>query len=158
MRGASVLPTKRPRRLDGSSDRSRPDGRSRWSRHSRSSGSCNSNFSRARTRRKGWERITRSENRRLRGNRAMRYRALHGTDLQLSELGFGTWTVTTGWWGNYTDEEAQRIIRRAIDHGINYIDTADAYGNGRGETILAPVLKDHPELIVGTKFGYDFYN
>src|SRR5436190_8658466 len=88
----------------------------------------------------------------------MRYRKLHNTDLQLSELGFGTWTVSTGWWGNYTDEEAQRIIRRAIDHGINYIDTADAYGNGRGETILAPILAEHPDLIVGTKFGYDFYN
>jgi aryl-alcohol dehydrogenase-like predicted oxidoreductase len=88
----------------------------------------------------------------------MRYRNLHGTDLHLSELGFGTWTVSTGWWGTYTDEDAQRIIRRAIDRGINYIDTADAYGNGRGETILAPILKEHPELIVGTKFGYDFYN
>jgi len=88
----------------------------------------------------------------------MRYRNLHGTDLEVSELGFGTWTVSTGWWGTYTDEEAQRIIRRAIDRGINYIDTADAYGNGRGETVLAPILKDHPDLIVGTKFGYDFYN
>lgn len=88
----------------------------------------------------------------------MRYRNLHGTDLKLSELGFGTWTVTTGWWGTYSDEEAQRIIRRAIDRGINYIDTADAYGNGRGETVLAPILKDHPGLVVGTKFGYDFYN
>jgi aryl-alcohol dehydrogenase-like predicted oxidoreductase len=88
----------------------------------------------------------------------MRYRNLHDTDLQLSELGFGTWTVSTGWWGTYTDEEAQRIIRRALDYGINYIDTADAYGNGRGETILAPILRDHPDTIVGTKFGYDFYN
>jgi aryl-alcohol dehydrogenase-like predicted oxidoreductase len=88
----------------------------------------------------------------------MRYRNLHNTDLQLSELGFGTWTLTTGWWGTYTDEEAQRLIRRAIDLGINYIDTADAYGNGRGETVLAPILKEHPDLIVGTKFGYDFYN
>ena len=88
----------------------------------------------------------------------MRYRPLHGTDLQLSELGFGTWTVTTGWWGQYTDAEAERLIRTAIDAGINYIDTADAYGNGRGETILAPILKDHPDLIIGTKFGYDFYN
>src|SRR5438132_2054677 len=88
----------------------------------------------------------------------MRYRNLHGTDLQVSELGFGTWTVSTGWWGTYTDEDAQRIIRRAIDLGINYIDTADAYGNGRGETILAPILKEHRNLIVGTKFGYDFYN
>jgi len=88
----------------------------------------------------------------------MRYRPLHGTDLKLSELGLGTWTFTTGWWGTYTDEDAQRIIGTAIEKGINYIDTADAYGNGRGETILAPILKEHPELIVGTKFGYDFYN
>jgi aryl-alcohol dehydrogenase-like predicted oxidoreductase len=88
----------------------------------------------------------------------MRYRNLHGTDLRLSELGLGTWTLTTGWWGTYSDAEAERIVRAAIDRGINYIDTADAYGNGRGETFLAPLLRDHPELIVGTKFGYDFYN
>jgi aryl-alcohol dehydrogenase-like predicted oxidoreductase len=88
----------------------------------------------------------------------MRYRQLHDTNFQLSEIGFGTWTVSTGWWGNYSDEHAQRLIRTAIDLGINYIDTADAYGNGRGETILAPILREHPDLIVGTKFGYDFYN
>ncbi|HEY0142687.1 MAG TPA: aldo/keto reductase [Thermoanaerobaculia bacterium] len=88
----------------------------------------------------------------------MRYRTLHGTNLQLSELGLGTWTFTTGWWGTYSDAEAQDIIRLAIDRGINYIDTADAYGNGRGETVLAPLLREHPELIIGTKFGYDFYN
>lgn len=88
----------------------------------------------------------------------MRTRNLHGTDLYLSELGFGTWTLTTGWWGQYSDEDARRLIRVAMDLGVNYIDTADAYGNGRGETMLAPLLADHPELIVGTKFGYDFYN
>ncbi|HEX2120428.1 MAG TPA: aldo/keto reductase [Thermoanaerobaculia bacterium] len=88
----------------------------------------------------------------------MRYRKLHNTDLQLSELGFGTWTVTTGWWGTYSDADADRLIRAAIARGINYIDTADAYGNGRGETVLAPILRDHPDLVVGTKFGYDFYN
>ena len=88
----------------------------------------------------------------------MRYRNLHDSDIKLSELGFGTWTVTTGWWGNYTDAEAEAIIRKAIDKGINYIDTADAYGNGRGESVLKNVLKDHPEVHVGTKFGYDFYN
>jgi aryl-alcohol dehydrogenase-like predicted oxidoreductase len=88
----------------------------------------------------------------------MRTRLLHGTEILLSELGFGTWTLTTGWWGTYTDGEAQELIRKAIDRGINYIDTADAYGNGRGETVLAPILEEHPELVVGTKFGYDFYN
>jgi aryl-alcohol dehydrogenase-like predicted oxidoreductase len=88
----------------------------------------------------------------------MRYRNLHDTNLQVSELGLGTWTLTTGWWGTYTDAEAEAIVRAAIARGINYIDTADAYGNGRGERFLAPVLRDHPDLIVGTKFGYDFYN
>lgn len=88
----------------------------------------------------------------------MRYRNLHGTDLQVSELGFGTWTLTTGWWGNYTDEEARRLIGAALDRGVNYIDTADAYGNGRGETVLAPILAERKDVIVGTKFGYDFYN
>src|SRR5438270_464462 len=82
----------------------------------------------------------------------MRYRNLHGTNLQLSELGFGTWTLTTGWWGTYTDDEARRLIGLALDAGVNYIDTADAYGNGRGETMLAPLLKEHPDVIVGTEF------
>src|SRR5512146_3312205 len=88
----------------------------------------------------------------------MRFRKLHNTDIEISELGFGTWTLTTGWWGTYTDDEARRIMESAIDRGINYIDTADAYGNGRGETVLAPLLKKHRNLVVGTKFGYDFYN
>lgn len=88
----------------------------------------------------------------------MRYRKLHDTDIELSELGFGTWTLTTGWWGTYTDAEAQRMIEGAIERGINYIDTADAYGNGRGESVLEPILARHPDVHVGTKFGYDFYN
>jgi aryl-alcohol dehydrogenase-like predicted oxidoreductase len=88
----------------------------------------------------------------------MRYRKLHNTDIELSELGFGSWTLTTGWWGTYSDDEARRLISIALDAGINYIDTADAYGNGRGETMLAPLLKERPNVHVGTKFGYDFYN
>jgi len=88
----------------------------------------------------------------------MRYRNLHHTNIKVSELGLGTWTMTTGWWGTYSDAEAEQLVRSAVARGINYIDTADAYGNGRGETVLAPVLKDHPDLVVGTKFGYDFYN
>jgi aryl-alcohol dehydrogenase-like predicted oxidoreductase len=88
----------------------------------------------------------------------MRYRKLHDTNIEVSELGLGTWTITTGWWGTYSDAEAEQLVRSAVARGINYIDTADAYGNGRGETVLAPVLKDHPGLVVGTKFGYDFYN
>lgn len=88
----------------------------------------------------------------------MRYRSLRGTDRQVSELGLGTWTLTTGWWGNYTDAEARDIVRAALDKGINYIDTADAYGNGRGESFLAPILTERRDLVLGTKFGYDFYS
>jgi aryl-alcohol dehydrogenase-like predicted oxidoreductase len=88
----------------------------------------------------------------------MHYRKLHDTGIELSELGMGTWTLTTGWWGEYTDAEAQRIIETALDRGINYIDTADAYGNGRGETVLQPILAKRKDVYVGTKFGYDFYN
>jgi aryl-alcohol dehydrogenase-like predicted oxidoreductase len=88
----------------------------------------------------------------------MRYRKLHGTDISISELGFGTWTVATGWWGTYSDAEAEALTRRALDYGINYIDTADAYGNGRGESYLKPILAEKRDLVIGTKFGYDFYN
>ncbi len=88
----------------------------------------------------------------------MRYRKLHDTKIEISELGMGTWTLTTGWWGEYTDDEARRIMAAALDRGINYIDTADAYGNGRGETVLQPLLAGRNDIHVGTKFGYDFYN
>src|SRR5258708_20593482 len=88
----------------------------------------------------------------------MRYRNLHGTDLRISELGFGTWTVSTGWWGTYSDEDPQRLIRKALDLGVNYIDTADPYGNGRGETILAPILQARPPGIIGTTLAYHSYN
>jgi aryl-alcohol dehydrogenase-like predicted oxidoreductase len=50
------------------------------------------------------------------------------------------------------------MIRKALDLGVNYIDTADAYGNGRGETMLKPILQERRDVHVGTKFGYDFYN
>src|SRR2546430_17408307 len=88
----------------------------------------------------------------------MRYRNLHGTDLRVSELGFGTWTVSTGWWGNYTDEQARDLNRAGLDLGINYIDTADAYGNGRGESILKHLLPDRPDLLGRTTFRYEFCN
>lgn len=86
----------------------------------------------------------------------MHYRPLAGTDLQVSEVGFGVWTVTAGWWGDYTDEQAVGLIRQAIDLGITFFDTADTYGDGRGETLLAEALGgDRERVVIGTKFGYD---
>ena len=55
----------------------------------------------------------------------MNYRALQGSDLEISEIGFGLWTVSTGWWGTFTDEEAVRQMRLAADLGVTLFDAAD---------------------------------
>jgi aryl-alcohol dehydrogenase-like predicted oxidoreductase len=86
----------------------------------------------------------------------MRYRPLAGTDLEVSEVGFGVWTVSAGWWGDYTDEQAIGLIHRALDLGVTFFDTADTYGDGRGETLLAEAIAGRrDEVVIGTKFGYD---
>ena len=64
----------------------------------------------------------------------MRYRTFPGTQVTVSEVGFGNWTTSTGWWGEMSDADAIALHRRALDdHGITFFDTADAYGNGRAE-------------------------
>src|ERR687893_585407 len=49
----------------------------------------------------------------------MRYRRLGDTDIEVSEVGFGVWTVSTGWWGEVDDERSVRLLRRAYEKGIN---------------------------------------
>lgn len=89
----------------------------------------------------------------------MKYRTLAKTDISVSVIGFGVWTVSAGWWGEYTDDEACRLLRRAHELGITFFDTADTYGNGRGETLLATAFGGRrAEIVIGTKFGYDFYS
>lgn len=88
----------------------------------------------------------------------MKYRALGKTGLTVSEIGFGVWTVSTGWWGEKSDTEAVSLLRRALDFGINFFDTADTYGAGRGETLLAKAFeKEIRPVVIATKFGYNFY-
>jgi len=88
----------------------------------------------------------------------MKYRKLADTDVTLSEVGFGVWTVAAGWWGDFTDDQAADLLRRALDLGITFFDTGDTYGNGRGETILAKAFEGRRDrVVIGTKFGYDFY-
>ena len=88
----------------------------------------------------------------------MKYRTIGATDVTVSEVGFGVWTVSTTWWG-LTDEAAGvRLLQHAYDLGITFFDTADTYGNGLGETILAKALGSvRSHITIGTKFGYDFY-
>jgi aryl-alcohol dehydrogenase-like predicted oxidoreductase len=89
----------------------------------------------------------------------MRYRNLAGTEIDVSEVGFGVWTVSTGWWGEVDNERSVRLLRRAFEKGINYFDTADTYGSGLGETILAEAFGGmRDEVVISTKIGYDFYN
>src|SRR5919205_1146451 len=89
----------------------------------------------------------------------MRYRNLGDTDIRVSEVGFGVWTVSTGWWGEVDDERSVRLLRRAFERGINYFDTADTYGSGKGETLLADAFGGmRDEVVISTKIGYDFYN
>jgi len=88
----------------------------------------------------------------------MRYRTFGNTDLQASEVGFGVWTVGTSMWGIRDDAAAIALLRRALELGITFYDTADVYGDGRGETLLARAFEGRRDQVVyATKFGYDFY-
>jgi aryl-alcohol dehydrogenase-like predicted oxidoreductase len=87
----------------------------------------------------------------------MEYRKLGNTDIECSVVGFGVWTVTAGWWGDYTAEEAIRLMRKAYELGITVFDTAPTYGPvGYAEEIVARALGDVRDRVVySTKFGYD---
>ncbi len=89
----------------------------------------------------------------------MKYRTYKNTDLTVSEVGFGMWTVSTGWWGNFTEGEAIALMHKAFDLGITLFDAADTYGNGLSEELLAkafPTRRD--DIVIATKIGYDFVN
>ena len=87
----------------------------------------------------------------------MKYRDLGTTDLRVSEVGFGVWTVSTGWWGKIEEAQAVDLLVKAFDHGVNLFDTGDTYGLGYGEEILAKALKgQRHDIVIGTKFGYDW--
>jgi aryl-alcohol dehydrogenase-like predicted oxidoreductase len=87
----------------------------------------------------------------------MKYRAYPKTDVVVSEVGFGLWTTSTGWWGDKSDDDAVAMLREAFDLGITLYDAADTYGNGRSEEQLAKAFGDRREKVVyATKFGYDF--
>ena len=88
----------------------------------------------------------------------MQYRNFGKTDLTASVVGFGVWTVSTRMWGVTDDALRRRLLTRAYELGVTFYDTADVYGDGLGETILAETLGAHrDELTLSTKFGYDWY-
>ncbi|GAC1514834.1 MAG: aldo/keto reductase [Gemmatimonadaceae bacterium] len=90
----------------------------------------------------------------------MKYRTFPGTSVTASEVGFGTWTISTGWWGEKSDADAVRMLRDARDEcGITFFDAADTYGNGRSERQLAEAFRGRrQDVVYATKIGYDIYN
>ncbi|MDZ7834046.1 MAG: aldo/keto reductase [Alkalibacterium sp.] len=82
----------------------------------------------------------------------MKYNQLGDSGLEISELGFGTWAIG-GSWGQHDDEEALKGLNRAIEAGVNFFDTADVYGGGHSEELLAKATKGKEDSIhIATKF------
>jgi aryl-alcohol dehydrogenase-like predicted oxidoreductase len=83
----------------------------------------------------------------------MKYRALGRTGFAISEVSFGAWAIG-GTWGHVDDGESMKALHRALDLGVNFFDTADVYGDGRSETLLARLRKERKEpFFVTTKAG-----
>lgn len=84
----------------------------------------------------------------------MKYRPLGRTGFDVSEVSFGAWAIG-GAWGSVSDEESLAALNRAIDRGVNFIDTADVYGDGRSERLIAQVKSQRPRdtIYVATKAG-----
>ena len=84
----------------------------------------------------------------------MKLRTLGRTDQRVSEIGFGAWAIG-GTWGEVSLEDARAALHAALDAGVTFIDTADVYGDGRSEKIIAEVLKQRggERPFVATKLG-----
>jgi aryl-alcohol dehydrogenase-like predicted oxidoreductase len=83
----------------------------------------------------------------------MKYRLLGRTGWKISEISFGAWAIG-GTWGKVDDRESLAALHAALDGGVNFFDTADVYGDGRSERLLARLKKERPEkFYVATKAG-----
>ncbi|MDB5483420.1 MAG: aldo/keto reductase, partial [Caulobacteraceae bacterium] len=82
-----------------------------------------------------------------------------GTSLEISRVALGTWAIGGWMWGGTDDEESASTIRAAIEHGINLIDTAPAYGFGHSEEIVGKTLDDaglRSRAVISTKVGLEW--
>ena len=82
----------------------------------------------------------------------MNYRTLGRTGLNVSEIGFGAWGIGKGMWVGASDDESIRALHKAFDLGLNFVDTAIAYGDGHSENLVGKAIKERSERIyVATK-------
>ena len=83
----------------------------------------------------------------------MNYRPLGRTGWKVSDISFGAWAIG-GAWGTTDDRESLAALNKAVDCGVNFIDTADVYGMGHSERLIAGLMRDRKEeIIVATKAG-----
>ena len=90
----------------------------------------------------------------LDGRGCMEYRNLGRSGLRISEIGFGAWAIGGDAWGPVEDANSLAAMERAMELGINFIDTADVYGDGRSESLVSRVIKGRrDEVVLSTKGG-----
>jgi aryl-alcohol dehydrogenase-like predicted oxidoreductase len=84
----------------------------------------------------------------------MQYRDLGRTGWKVSEISFGAWAIGSAW-GHVEDDDSLAALHRAVDMGVNFIDTADVYGDGHSERLCAQLKRDRPgeQIIIATKAG-----
>ena len=82
----------------------------------------------------------------------MKYRKFSDLGWNVSEIGLGCWQI--GWcWGDVEDEDARKLLKKALDNGVNFFDTSDTYGDGRSEKFLSEIIKSSSDIYVTTKLG-----
>jgi aryl-alcohol dehydrogenase-like predicted oxidoreductase len=89
----------------------------------------------------------------------LEYINIKGTNLIASRIALGTWAIGGWMWGGSDEKESIRTIHAALDHGINLLDTAPVYGQGRSEEIVGEALRQHgrrESVILATKVGLDW--
>ncbi|MGN6368163.1 MAG: aldo/keto reductase [Phycisphaerae bacterium] len=89
----------------------------------------------------------------------MKYRTLGKSGLRISVIGIGTWQFGGEWAINYTQPQVTPIFQKALDLGVNFIDTAECYGDHTSEALIGQALKDlnaRDKFVIATKFGHRF--
>jgi len=83
----------------------------------------------------------------------MKYRKLKSINKEVSEIGIGLWSLVSNEWG--VKEDPEKILKYAYEKGINFFDTADIYGKGKGEELLSIFKNNRDNVVILTKVGYD---
>ena len=89
----------------------------------------------------------------------MKHRPFGNTGLEVSEVGFGAWAIGGTSYGPTEDRISIQALKKALNLGVNFFDTADTYGNGHSEELIGKTFgKVRKEILIATKGGWDFYH